>query len=192
MLYIGLVGRAGSGKDTAADVFQSMKPTGVSRVAFAQPLKEICSLSFLLDEDAFTDRKKKEAVDPRWGLSPREMCQRMGTDFFRKIDPDFWIKRMDLNLKNMEESSVVLFTDVRFINEAEYITGVLGGILVYIDADDRLGECGTHSSELGVYEILAVMDIFRILKNNSDIEIFRNQVQVLFEELQNQNAADSH
>ena len=182
MKYIGLVGRAGSGKDTAADVIQSMRPMGVSRVSFAQPLKEICSLSFLLDEDAFTDRVKKETVDPRWGFSPREMCQRMGSDFFRKIDTDFWIKRMDLTLQNIQNtSSVVLFTDVRFMNEAQYITDVLGGILIYIDADDRIGECGTHPSELGVYEILAVMDIFCILKNNSSLELFRENVQVMFD-----------
>jgi hypothetical protein len=192
MLYIGLVGRAGAGKDTAADVIQSMQPTGVARVSFAQPLKEICKLSFCLDEDAFTDRNKKEAVDPRWGLSPREMCQRMGTDFFRAMDQDFWIKRMESTLQNLEGISVVLFTDVRFINEAKYITEDLGGYLVYIDADDRLGECGTHSSELGVYEILAVMDIFAILKNNSDIEFFSNHVQGMFEGLQTQNVNDSH
>ena len=192
MLYIGLVGRAGSGKDTAADVIQNMQPTGVSRVSFAQPLKDICKLSFLLDEDAFTDRKKKETVDPRWGLSPREMSQRLGTDFFRMIDQDFWIKHMKSTLQSLEGSSVVLFTDVRFINEAVYITDDLGGILVYIDADDRLSECGTHSSELGVYEIVALMDIHKILKNNSDIKFYSDQVQALFEGLQYQNVSDSH
>ena len=175
---IGFVGRAGAGKDTAADVIKSMYPAGVTTMAFAQPLKDICSQAFLLDPLAYADRRMKETVDPRWGMSPRQMAQRLGTDFFRELDPDFWVKRARFALED-KIGGTVIFTDVRFLNEAEFVSEELGGMLVYLDADRRLNlECSDrlHASEREVYEIRRLCDA--VVENNGDLLEFRNKIEM--------------
>ena len=169
-LVIGFAGRAGSGKDTAANIL--IQHDHFVPISFAKPLKEICTLAFMLDVDAFTNREKKEKVDDRWGLSPREMCQKLGTDFFRKLDDEFWIKRARIQVHESTENCI--FTDVRFPNEADFIRKELKGIVVFIDADKRLGcseEDAIHPSEKCVYEIKKHHCDF-IIENNGSMDEF--------------------
>jgi len=178
-MVIGFVGRAGAGKDTAADVIESCNPGKMLRMSFAKPLKDICTMAFMLEPDALIDRVKKETVDPRWNMTPRQMCQRLGTDFFRKLDENFWIKRVRHEFETIDDpNKIVVFTDVRFLNEALFIKNELQGKLYYIDSDFRLGYVNSivnvHESELQVYDIKSHVD--EIIYNNHSIEEFEKQV----------------
>lgn len=63
---------------------------------------------------------------------PRKLLQYLGTDLFRKIDQDFWIRAMRTRLQGAPGTcKIVIVPDVRFPNEAHlcnYIVRVHGGV----------------------------------------------------------------
>lgn len=139
MVLIGLIGRKQSGKDTFADYLVSHY--GFEKHAFAGPVKEVCRVMFQLTMEQLEDPQQKEKVDERWGLSPRQMMQKVGTDMVRHMwGEDFWLKNMDLRLCGGD----VVISDVRFPNEAQYIRD-RGGVLVRIVRSG--GVLDTHISE---------------------------------------------
>ena len=79
-MLIGLVGKKGAGKDSVADYLVTHH--GYQKHAFALPIKQACSLMFQVDMAAF-DGENKEVVDPQHGMTPRQMLQKVRTDFFR-------------------------------------------------------------------------------------------------------------
>jgi hypothetical protein len=59
----------------------------------ADPLREASKSMFLISDASLTDRVKKEQVDSRWNLSPREMMQKLGTDCMREhFGNQHWVK----------------------------------------------------------------------------------------------------
>ena len=103
-MILGLVGLAGSGKSTVADILQ--KDHGFVSVALADPIKRICRELF-----SFTDvqlwgpseeRNKPDtryplvvgmdAGEPEHGyLTPRHALQQLGTEFGRACYPNVWV-----------------------------------------------------------------------------------------------------
>jgi hypothetical protein len=59
MTIIALSGKAATGKDTFADVL--VKRYEFTKIAFADPLRNICARVFYLDPSMFIDRDKKDA-----------------------------------------------------------------------------------------------------------------------------------
>jgi hypothetical protein len=133
-MIIGLIGYKGSGKDVMADYLVSHY--NFEKMAFADPLKDICRFLFDLSETQLTDRKLKEQKIEFWSLSPREILQKVGTDLFRKhFDAEFWVKLMENKISQKLEKNPnlnIVCSDVRFQNEANLILK-LGGKIVYID-----------------------------------------------------------
>ena len=99
-ILIGLVAPKQSGKDTIGDYL--CNNYDFKKYNFADPLKEGMRKIF-----GFTDEQlygnKKEVVDPFWGVSPREVLQKMGTEIFQYEVPknipelgdvgrSFWVK----------------------------------------------------------------------------------------------------
>jgi hypothetical protein len=118
---LGLVGLKQHGKDTAADIL--VKRYGFSKKAFADLLKRICMEQFdLSHEQVYGDLK--EVPDERWRdakgnpRTPRFILQWLGSEGFRTIDPDFWVKAM---LRDIPSNGKTVVCDVRFLNEAEAI-----------------------------------------------------------------------
>lgn len=151
MKLIGLAGAAGSGKDTVAEMILD-QVAGV-RMAFADPLKRAAREIFGLTDEQMTKRDLKEQVIPYWGLSPRQILQRLGTECIREqFGRDTWLKRASLSLAMVEANrprpSVVVFADVRFQEEARWIQQH-GGIVVQIHRPGVQSVAG-HSSEQGV------------------------------------------
>ena len=173
-IIIGLAGRAGSGKSTAADYLHITH--NFTEISFADPLKQTCSVMFGIPLEKFYDLDAKETkIDRFGGKTPRELLQIVGTDIVRQhFDKDFWLKRAFWRLEDIRtESDVatnVVFSDVRFDNEARAVRHA-GGIIIHIDSSIRLPEthldtqAASHSSERGVS--VGATDV--ILKNNGDI-----------------------
>jgi hypothetical protein len=146
---IGLTGKAGHGKDTAADLIQEAwsqnRGTSSARLAFADALREEVALAFGVDPRMFSDRALKETrlndLAPKHcldlgflahlqgdgiklfndePLTPRFVMQRWGTEYRRATDPDYWIHRAMAQIADWRwrGMSLVVVTDVRFINEA--------------------------------------------------------------------------
>lgn len=157
-MIIGLAGRKGVGKDTAADYIISHYR--FQKLAFADPLKEICRILFLLNDAQLYDPIEKERVDERWGWSPRQMFQKIGTDICRNhIRPDIWIHHMQLRI---HPNKNFVISDVRFENERKWIEEN-GGIVLFIDRFTSSTQNDNHESEN--------LDFFQPL---SDIVVYNN------------------
>ncbi|GAA1403293.1 hypothetical protein GCM10009639_47900 [Kitasatospora putterlickiae] len=152
MKNIALIGRARSGKDTAA---KALAGHGYVRLALADPLK---AMAYdidpvvgveLLGVHAPASVHLADAVD-RYGWetvkdtypAARRFLQRLGTEGIRRhVDPDFWITRC-LHAAAAIPGPVVV-TDVRFDNEVEALRAA--GFEVWFI--DRGAPDGDHPSE---------------------------------------------
>lgn len=148
MIYVGLAGKKGSGKSTFALGMESHRK--FASYAFADPLKEGlakilgCSRAFL------EQRHTREVPYKNYGKSPRQMMQTLGTEWARDhVHPDFWILRAKQFVEENQYPSLfgVIFTDVRFPNEADFIRDELSGIIVHIRRKSADAEEDLHPSE---------------------------------------------
>jgi hypothetical protein len=140
---IGLVGRKGVGKDTAALYLERVH--GFKRLAFADSLKTVCTALYNVDPSVFHDPALKEEPIDGWGVTPRHIMQTVGTDMVRAhLGDDFWIRRVASELP--QEGHVVI-SDVRFKHEADFIRS-RGGLLVRIVSQSQQpGPVDLHVSE---------------------------------------------
>ncbi len=138
-MLVGFTGKARSGKDTAADF------TGLNKYSFATPLKDACKAIFGWG-DEHLNGDLKDVVDPKYGVSPRQALQTLGTDWARNtVNEDIWIIRA----KEVLEHGEVVVADVRFDNEAQLIRD-LGGIVIEVVGTFADTQVRKHSSESGV------------------------------------------
>ena len=150
MKLIGLGCTAQVGKDTAADFLQRKYPKRVKRVAFADELKNAAiSIFSLTQEQCYGPQAVKEAVDPRYGKSPRQLLQELG-EKMREIFPEIWVVRVfNETIPALEKQGYDIFvvSDVRYPNEADYIHK-LGGWVVRVNrAEGGVTVGAEHSSE---------------------------------------------
>jgi len=113
-MIIGISGLAGAGKTVLAT--HLVRRYDFRKVAFADSLKRACKeIFYLSDEQVFGELK--ETVDPYWGVTPRFILQKVGTECMRNIyDKDIWIKSLGAKIKTNQYIDYVL-DDLRFINE---------------------------------------------------------------------------
>lgn len=149
---IGLVGNAGAGKDTAAEVFFR---AGYQRAAFADPIKTIAVQHYGWD-----------GVKDERG---RKLLQDLGMAG-RLYDPEVWIRHMRWS-NPIRYGKPCVITDVRFENEAQWIRRQ-GGKLVrilrpYIPVIQHVSETEQKSIACH-YEIInggTVQDLHIIIEN---------------------------
>ena len=168
-LVVGFAGKARSGKDTAGaylvDNYQFL------RYSFAQPLKDATKIMFHLTDKQIENKEKP--AEP-WGMSPRDLYQRVGTDIARNIDVNVWVKGADI-FKNDNPGRSIVVTDVRFSNEAFWIRNQ-GGVVIFLESKTRgIYEHGEHSSENG----LSAEDVDVILENDGTIEALHAKLEEL-------------
>lgn len=134
---IGLAGRAGSGKDTFADML------GCKTYAFAKPLKDgLAAMGF--PEPA---REDKEKIIPGFAFTWRDAAQKLGTEWGRELQSDIWLAVAKRYRKTVEAEFLVI-SDVRFHNEADWVRE--HGALVHILGRETYkleGDTAAHPSE---------------------------------------------
>ena len=141
---LGITGKAGSGKSTAAQV---LIDAGWVRIKFADPLKDMLR-AIGLTEDQIEGHLKEVPCDLLQGKTPRWAMQTLGTEWGRNsIGERFWldIARRKIALAMAAGLSVVV-DDVRFENEAQVIRE-LGGLVLGISRNVNVS--GGHVSENG-------------------------------------------
>lgn len=143
---IGLIGKAGVGKDTAA--LHLYREHGLYRYAFAAPLRGM--VAGLLGESHWEDREWKERPVDWLGKSPRELLQTLGTEWGRElVHPHLWVLKADQVWKRVNDFyspyTGMVISDVRFPNEADWIHSQ-GGILIEILRPDA-APVASHASE---------------------------------------------
>jgi hypothetical protein len=154
-MLLGLTGLKGCGKTSAA--MELHRNHNFKPVAFADPLKCACRALFSFSEFQMEDRVLKEAVDKRWGFSPRYAMQRLGTELMRELfGQDFWIRALEMKIEeDLRHGENVVVGDVRFDNEAEWIrknNGFVIRIKRPCEKDEQ--KTDTHISEAQVQENL--------------------------------------
>lgn len=153
--FLGIHGRAGVGKDSAASLLRSA--LGYEVLAFADPLKAMLNEGFGWTYEQWLDRDWKERVQPDIETSPRRAAQTLGTDWARRmIHPDIWVRLADRRVKRLKALSSfdelgpppICFTDVRFDNEAKWVREMGGRVLmIHRQASPTVA---AHSSEAGI------------------------------------------
>ncbi len=165
---VGLTGAAGCGKDTLA---QKLVEKGWVRVAFADALKDMCIDYLGLSHDDVYTQEGKMRFNETWGMTNREILQKVGTDAMRDgFHNDVWIKIAEIKIRKLlSENKKVIVTDCRFDNEAQMCES-LGGICVRIVRpniqSNLTGVEKTHSSESGISDGFISFEI----SNNSTVE----------------------
>lgn len=127
-------GKKFHGKDTVArmliDELVKRKLIGGARVlSFAGPLKDAAKSIFLLSHDQCYHPQYKEVVDDRWGLTPREIMQKLGTEVGRQIHKDVWVLNAIYNARQYlaeNHGHAVFIPDTRFPNEVQLPREILG------------------------------------------------------------------
>lgn len=194
-IIIGICGRKRHGKDSVGRVLYDQH--GFMPTAFADPVKRVAMDVYGLSWDqCYGDGPEKEAIDPRWGLSPRAIMQLLGTEVGRSIHTDTWVKHTLSNIQSAYEgygfrwrndrarefvhqwtSPPVgwVITDVRFPNEAEAIRKVNGKVWKVVRPSLGIST-DEHPSETSVDQIVADL----ILTNQGTLADLRNQVLAAF------------
>lgn len=181
---IGFLGNKRCGKDTSGEYLE--EKYGFIRYAFADPVKEICKILFDFSDDQLYG-EKKEGVDFRWYLTPRDAFQKIGTEFAqndiynyfprlkeRLKDEVIWVKLFKLWFEKNKDKNVVI-TDVRFPHEIEAIKS-LGGKIIKIKRNKMVFD--NHISENYIDKVNQ-SDIFYELDNNYKKEDLYSQIDTL-------------
>jgi hypothetical protein len=122
---IGLSGYARSGKDTIADYL--VENHGFIKISFAGPMREsLYKLNPEIRDMTGMVYSFQQAVDlfgweamKTYFPAYRGLMQRMGTEVGREMfGENFWV---DQAIKRIPEGSIVVFSDVRYQNEADAI-----------------------------------------------------------------------
>ena len=177
-MIIGISGKAGSGKDTAAKILEVLYANpdisyedfankryknfaDIQIVHFADSLKETAQVLFRIGEwETNTQEGKKTTIN--WiGKTVRELLQGIGQGLRDAIDPNLWVKIL---FANTEDWSNYIIADVRYPNEV-YAIKKRNGVLIRID---RKGAgAGNHSSETAL-DNYKEWDVH--IENNGSIE----------------------
>lgn len=168
-MLIGITGKIGSGKTTAANYLVNYWE--FQEYIMAEPIKQIGSIFGFSHSQLYGTQNQKLEIHPHWGISGREFLQKIGTDMFRqrlpevlpdmKIDRSVWCDIFSLKY-NPQIHTVV--SDVRFLDEAETIKD-LGGFIIRIVRGVNQS-LDSHISEIEQDEIVNDFTIY----NNGDVK----------------------
>ena len=179
---LGLGVTAQVGKDTAAEYIEENYP-GAHRVAFADKLKQISIMLFgLSQEQCYGPVEIKEKIDPRYGLTPREILQALGQKM-REIYPDIWVDTVFYTtIPELKEQGFDKFivSDVRYPNEADKVRDREGEVVKIEREAGGVSVGAKHTSETAM---LNYTDYFTIVDNNGTLEEFYARIDTLAEEL---------
>jgi len=137
---IAFCGFKGSGKTLASG--HVVSHFGYTQRSLATSLKVACRHIFNLTLAQVTDPVEKETLDTRWGKSPRELLQFMGTEIVRGLDADVWVKSFTEYILEFPTVKWVV-DDVRFPNEADAIREK-GGIVIGVRRAACVPEWSAH------------------------------------------------
>lgn len=140
---VGIAGKANAGKDTLGSLISNKY--GHDMESFAAPMKSMLNEIFYYAGGSYWEsREWKEANNTLIGKSPRRMAQTLGTEWGRTlINPDLWVLLLQARTKY---SPKIVITDVRFLNEVEWIHAN-GGIVCYIRRPNEISTNFSHVSE---------------------------------------------
>lgn len=120
MKIVALGHKARNGKDTVAQLMLEQDPRRVKIYSFGNALKSFCRvMGWMTTKDG-------------------PLLQTIGTEVFRRVDPDKWVRMLSWQIEE-EAPAIAVISDLRFINEAEWVKS-MGGVTVKIQRIRSDGE----------------------------------------------------
>ena len=151
-MLIGLMGKAGAGKDSVADVL--CRKHGFDRYAMAKPLKAMLATIGFPEPP----RELKESLIPGFTFSWRTAAQTLGTEWGRGLDPDLWLKLAEQAIVTATRDLVI--TDIRFPNELALIRRYGGITMAVVGRESKLDATNaSHASEASDIAMLGLQYI---------------------------------
>lgn len=214
-MILGIMGQAGSGKDTIADYL--VRRFGFVKVSLADPLKRICKEIYdFSDEQLWGPSEFRDKPDMRYPngkggfLSPRVALQTLGTEWGRKNYPNTWTKYgmrvADCLLEGgwaydqkkglyrpfwgrfASKPQGVVVPDIRFRNEIDPVHANRYGYVVRVRRRSATGAVGIekHASEEEQKDILD-SELDYTINNDFTMELLRTAVDHMMDVLPKQN-----
>jgi hypothetical protein len=160
-MLIGITGKLQAGKTTVAGFIKEKHPFAVL-LAFSDLLKEMIFKAGLCTREELWEKKTDFS---------RLMMQKIGTEIVRdQIDQDFWVKKMD-ELVGSHKGGLIIIHDVRFLNEANFISN-RGGVIIRVIRPSMIST-SVHRSETEMSRIKEKIVVF----NDGDLESLNDKIE---------------
>jgi hypothetical protein len=145
--------------------------------AFADTIRSVCTTAFRIPYKCMHVPELKEVILPEWGLTARQIMQRVGTKL-REIDSDVFVLALERELKSFVTRTHLwpisfVISDVRYPNEANWITKN-GGHLWWIERKMNTKVKDGHESERLLTRSNRTYDV--VIDNNGSKEETYKQV----------------
>ena len=139
-IVIGLVGKAGSGKDTVFNLLKEMVPDKeVVRLAFGDEVKKEVADRHQIPVELVEEQKEVFRI----------ILQKWGTEYRRKQNERYWIDKIKTQVSFLRDNvDVVVLTDVRFLNEVDYVKDECNGFIIKVIGSSRRVLPSDHRSEM--------------------------------------------
>ena len=146
-LLLGCCGKARHGKDSVADYLVSHH--AFTKVSFASAVKESAIDHFGLSREEVYGEKTPKS---------RYILQAIGNGCREEFGRDIWIEKLRSQIAPLER---VVISDVRYLNEAEFIWGIGGSVIKVVRPNAPAIECGAdHPSEIEMESIVANFPLY--------------------------------
>ena len=186
MHIIALTGLRRSGKDEVANYLS--KNYGYTNVKFAATLKRVVKSMFDMNDDQ-VEGELKDAIDYRWGITPRQAMQFMGTEVMQYkiqellpcVGRNFWAKQLCCQIKTSPYSMFAI-SDARFVHEIEELKSQFLNVqVVRIIRQPALDQIDDHCSEK---EWLEINPNYTLINNiNEPIENLYKNIDKMMESM---------
>jgi hypothetical protein len=180
-MIIGVIGKKRSGKDSIAKILCDLY--SFQRYGFADPIKEAVKTLFGWNNNhVYGDLK--EVIDEKWGISPRQVLQHLGTNWAQhqlpndfpmyneKVGKSLWVKKFNYWFLENKPINVVI-TDVRFPHELKVLKELEGKANVFfIKVIRNTGILDSHESESYIESLNGDF----LIENNDSLETLKINV----------------
>ena len=193
LVYVGITGRMGSGKDTVADSIKKHYDDALIHIArFAAPIKEVAALYFDISPEVLQNTELKnttlipfQTVDA--SISVRGLLQGIGTAM-RGIHTNFWVElfhRMygpkefikNYGYPTYDRDVVVLIPDLRYKNEEEYIRRK-NGIIIKVERPQELGDNSIHA-HVSETSHASICEDYLVSNNGTVEDLYQQTTEVI-------------
>lgn len=171
---IGIHGKPRAGKDALCNHLCSKYK--LLRHGPSVHVKDATAAMFNVPRSYFDDDSMKDKVDEFWGISYREMAQKVGKESSRDVfGNDFWMRHVERKIKDVADQKVfvlrhlnpdysvnktipyegIVLADIRYANEVEWVKAH-GGVVIFVERKNRpLAQNEGHPAEHGLDPNLA-------------------------------------
>lgn len=191
-MILSISGKINSGKDTIAEIVTQITPYYNWEVKkFAGKLKTIAEILTGIPKHHFEDQEfKKQYMGPEWGMTYRELLQKLGTEAMRDgLHENVWINALfadyqattvavgtsEFDITEKDELPNWIITDCRFPNELNAIKE-RNGLTIKVVRDNAV--VSDHPSE-------TALDTYTnwnyVIDNNGSIEDLKAKVSEILD-----------